>query len=120
MECKDRIRKMYSTALNLETQIIYFRYTVIPWDQIHLWINSVGLVLAALPESYWSVVDDRLIEVLTSNQMMVWPYHNSAFQMFNFSVTHDSLLENKFSYMLALAHAMWHHAGVGQISALPT
>lgn len=94
--------------------------TIIPWSQIHLWINAVGLLLAAMPESYWSVVDDRLLEVLSCREMTSWPYHNSAFQLFNFSVTHDSLLENKFSYTLAIAHAMWHHAGVGQISTLPT
>ena len=27
-------------------------YTVIPSDEIHLWINCVGLLLAALPECY--------------------------------------------------------------------
>lgn len=28
-------------------------YTVIPSNQIQLWINSVGLLMAALPDSYW-------------------------------------------------------------------
>ncbi|KAK6627240.1 Mediator of RNA polymerase II transcription subunit 23 [Polyplax serrata] len=109
-----------SIVVNNLLDVVSKGYSVIPWDQIHLWVNSIGLVLAALPESYWTIVDERLIEVMTSNQMTNWPYHNSAFQIFNFSVIHDSLLENKFAYMLALAHAMWYHAGVGQISTLPT
>ncbi|KAK6629094.1 hypothetical protein RUM43_002911 [Polyplax serrata] len=109
-----------SIVVNNLLDVVSKGYSVIPWDQIHLWVNSIGLVLAALPESYWTIVDERLIEVMTCNQMTNWPYHNSAFQIFNFSVIHDSLLENKFAYMLALAHAMWYHAGVGQISTLPT
>ncbi|GFG29793.1 hypothetical protein Cfor_03295 [Coptotermes formosanus] len=94
-------------------------YTVIPSNQIHMWINSVGLIMAALPDSYWSVLHDRLVEVITSPQLTQWKYRNTPFQLFNFAATHDSLLENKFSYTLALAHSMWHHAGVGQISTVP-
>ncbi|KDR22950.1 mediator of RNA polymerase II transcription subunit 23 isoform X2 [Zootermopsis nevadensis] len=94
-------------------------YTVIPSNQIHMWINSVGLIMAALPDSYWSVLHDRLVEVITCPQLTQWKYRNTPFQLFNFAATHDSLLENKFSYMLALAHSMWHHAGVGQITTVP-
>jgi Mediator complex subunit 23. len=75
--------------------------------------------MAALPDSYWSVLHDRLVEVITSPQLTQWKYRNTPFQLFNFAATHDSLLENKFSYTLALAHSMWHHAGVGQISTVP-
>lgn len=94
-------------------------YTVIPYNQIHMWINSVGLIMAALPDSYWSVLHERLVEVITCPQIMQWNYRNTPFQLFDFSATHDSLLENKFSYTLALAHSMWHHAGVGQIATVP-
>ncbi|XP_066992222.1 mediator of RNA polymerase II transcription subunit 23 isoform X2 [Anabrus simplex] len=94
-------------------------YTVIPFNQIHLWINSVGLIMAALPDSYWSVLHERLVELLSCPQLTQWNYRNTPFQLFNFSATHDALLENKFSYTLALAHSMWHHAGVGQISTVP-
>lgn len=94
-------------------------YIVIPSNQIHMWINSVGLIMAALPESYWSVLHDRLVEVITCSQLTQWKYRNTPFQLFNFAATHDLLLENKFSYTLALAHSMWHHAGVGQISTVP-
>jgi mediator of RNA polymerase II transcription subunit 23 len=105
----------FGNNLNID----HFRYTVIPANQIHMWINSVGLIMAALPDSYWSVLHDRLVEVITSPQLTQWKYRNTPFQLFNFAATHDSLLENKFSYTLALAHSMWHHAGVGQISTVP-
>ncbi|XP_063241500.1 mediator of RNA polymerase II transcription subunit 23 [Bacillus rossius redtenbacheri] len=94
-------------------------HTVIPSHQIHLWINSVGLVMAALPDSYWSVLHERLLQVLGCPQLAQWRFRGSPFQMFSFGTTHEDLLENKFSYALALAHSMWHHAGVGQISTVP-
>lgn len=84
-----------------------------------MWINCVGLIMAALPDSYWVTLYDRLVEVISSPQLTSWPYRNSPFQMFNFNVTHNCLLENRFSYTLATAHAMWHHAGVGQIATVP-
>lgn len=99
---------------------MFIRYTVIPSDEIHLWINCVGLLLAALPECYWSALHDRLVETISSPGLANWQYSNlTPFQMFNFNNTHNSLLENKYSYMLALAHSVWHHAGVGQITTMP-
>ncbi|KAG8223893.1 hypothetical protein J437_LFUL004729 [Ladona fulva] len=72
-----------------------------------------------MPESYWSVLHDRLTEVMGCPQLACWTYQNTPFQLFNFATTNESLLENKFSYTLALAHSMWHHAGVGQLSTVP-
>lgn len=98
----------------------YNRYTVVPSNEIHLWINCVGLLLAALPECYWSTLHDRLVEIISSPGLANWQYNNlTPFQMFNFNITHNSLLENKYSYMLALAHSIWHHAGAGQITTMP-
>ena len=72
--------------------------------------------MTALPECYWSTLHDRLVETITSSGLTNWQYDNlSPFQLFNFNLTHNSFLENKYSYMLALAHSVWHHAGVGQI-----
>ncbi|XP_020291253.1 mediator of RNA polymerase II transcription subunit 23 [Pseudomyrmex gracilis] len=95
-------------------------YTVISADEIHLWINCVGLLLAALPECYWSALHERLVETISNPGLTTWQYNNlTPFQLFNFNITHNSLLENKYSYMLALAHSVWHHAGVGQITTMP-
>ncbi|XP_008216794.1 mediator of RNA polymerase II transcription subunit 23 [Nasonia vitripennis] len=94
-------------------------YTIIPSDEIHVWINCIGIIMTALPECYWSTLHDRLVETITSPGLTSWQYDNlSPFQLFNFNLTHNSFLENKYSYMLALAHSIWHHAGVGQITAM--
>nr|CAD7567473.1 unnamed protein product [Timema californicum] len=78
-------------------------YTVIASNQIQLWINSVGLIMAALPDSYWSVLHDRLISILSCPQLSTWKYRNTPFQLFNFNITHNAMLENKFSYSLAFS-----------------
>uniref|UniRef100_T1HR14 Mediator of RNA polymerase II transcription subunit 23 n=1 Tax=Rhodnius prolixus TaxID=13249 RepID=T1HR14_RHOPR len=108
-----------NVVANSLLDVITKGYTVIPSAQIQLWINSVGLVMAALPDSFWTVLQERLVDVLSCPKLTNWPYRNSPFQLFNFSTTHNSLLDNKFSYTLALAHAIWYHAGVGHLATLP-
>lgn len=94
-------------------------FIVIPSNQLQSWINSVGLVMAALPDSYWSVLHDRITEVITCPQMLDWKYSNTPFQLFNLVLCNNALLENKFSLTLALAHSTWYHAGIGQIAQIP-
>lgn len=90
---------------------------MIPSTDIHQWINAIGLVLSALPISYWSVMHDRLISTLS--ELETWFFDCSPFELFDFKQTHAGLLHNRFSYMLALAHSVWHHAGPGQIASVP-
>ncbi|XP_056641984.1 mediator of RNA polymerase II transcription subunit 23 isoform X1 [Diorhabda carinulata] len=92
-------------------------YVMIPSADIHQWINAIGLVLSALPISYWNVLHERLISTLS--ELDSWPFDTSPFDLFNFKHTHCGLLHNRFSYMLALAHSVWHHAGPGQIASVP-
>lgn len=92
-------------------------YMAIPSTDMHRWINAIGLLLSALPVSYWSVLHDRLLTVLAD--LNEWNFDCSPFRLFNFKETHSGLLYNKFSYMLALAHSVWHHAGPGQIASVP-
>lgn len=92
-------------------------YVLIPSADIHKWINAIGLILSALPVSYWSVLHDRLLTTLS--ELDNWPFDCSVFRLLDFKETHAGLLPNKFSYMLALAHSVWHHAGPGQISSVP-
>ncbi|CAG9857627.1 unnamed protein product [Phyllotreta striolata] len=92
-------------------------YVMIPPGDIHQWVNAIGLVLSSLPASYWTVLHDRLIAALS--ELESWPYDCSPFELFDFKQTHAGLLHNRFSYMLALAHSVWHHAGVGQIASVP-
>lgn len=92
-------------------------YMAIPSADMQHWINAVGLLLAALPISYWSVLHERLLTVLM--ELKQWTFDCSPFRLFNYEETHGGLLHNRFSYMLALAHSVWHHSGPGQIASVP-
>ncbi|XP_017776006.1 PREDICTED: mediator of RNA polymerase II transcription subunit 23 [Nicrophorus vespilloides] len=92
-------------------------YTAIPLKEINQWINAVGLLLSALPSSYWTVLHDCLLETIAEMEPYVWDC--SPFRLLDFKETHNAMLYNKFSYMLALAHSVWHHAGPGHIASIP-
>ncbi len=51
--------------------------------------------------------------------MLMIPGGCQPFQIFNFSVSHGQLAEQYSSYVVAISHAVWHHAGIGQLSQLP-
>ncbi|XP_050360927.1 mediator of RNA polymerase II transcription subunit 23 isoform X2 [Nymphalis io] len=95
-------------------------FVVIPSTKIQLWINAIGIIMAALPDPYWTVIHDRILELITHNDMVEWSYQHTPFQLFKLSTTNDAMLENKYSLTLALAHAVWYHAGAGQIMQVPT
>ncbi|CAH0390346.1 unnamed protein product [Bemisia tabaci] len=109
-----------SVVGNALLDVIVKGYNAIPSNEIHMWINSIGLIMSALPDSYWLVLHDRLEEIVSCPSLLEWKYRFSPFQLLNFKLTHNSLLPSKLAYTLALAHAIWHHAGVGHISTLPT
>lgn len=93
-------------------------YPVIPVNEIHGWINVVGMVLASLPRPYWSVVYDRLREILKGNKMVEWPFRFSPFELFNFRVATEAMLERKYVLLLSVAHAVLHHSSIGQLVAI--
>lgn len=37
---------------------------MVPRDALPDWINAIGLVLTALPESYWAVLNDRILKLI--------------------------------------------------------
>nr|CAI5826619.1 unnamed protein product [Callosobruchus analis] len=63
-------------------------FVTIPSEQIHQWINAIGLILSALPMSYWCVMHERLLSTLA--ELDTWPFDSSAFKLFNFKHTHSS------------------------------
>lgn len=96
-----------------------YRYTEIPSHEIHCWINSIGLIMSAMPEPFWVTLQDRIMQMMQSPGLATWQYAHTPFQLFNFDLAHGCMLDNRFIYMLALAHATWHHAGVGHIASIP-
>jgi mediator of RNA polymerase II transcription subunit 23 len=93
---------------------------VISFDNIHSWINAIGLIIAALPESYWCTIYDRLEEAIKHPQMIEWTFRQSPFDIFNFNTVKCALLDHKFVMILAIAHSIFHHFNCGQISKIIT
>lgn len=107
-----------SVVANNIIDVIIKGYTVIPSDEIHGWINVIGLLMTALPESYWSVIYDRLQETLMSTKMTSWPHRASPFDMFNFRTVKEAMLEKNYVLLLAIAQSILHHSSIGQIVKL--
>lgn len=91
---------------------------VITYQNIHSWINAIGLIMSAMPEVYWSVIYDRLEEMMKQPQMMDWTYRQSPFDMFSFNTVRYAMLESKFVIILALAHSIFHHFNIGQTAKI--
>ncbi|XP_043923926.1 mediator of RNA polymerase II transcription subunit 23 [Protopterus annectens] len=93
---------------------------LVPRENITAWMNAIGLVITALPEPYWIVLHERIVNVISSPALtseMEWVGY--PFQLFDFTACHQSYSEMYCSYVLALAHAVWHHSSIGQLSLIP-
>lgn len=93
-------------------------HTIIPPNQIHAWINAIGLIMSTLPEAYWSVIFDRLEEVMRCNAMIEWPHRQTPFELFNFKKVKEAMLEKSYVTILAIAHSIFHHFGIGQTAKI--
>lgn len=91
--------------------VIVKGYALIPQKEIHSYINAVGIVMAELPETYWSGIYERLQEVLNLPNMLRWSYRFNAFEMFNFKLVREAMVEKTFAVVLAVAHSIFHHMG---------
>ncbi|XP_050057825.1 mediator of RNA polymerase II transcription subunit 23-like [Aphis gossypii] len=108
-----------ASVANSLLDVVMQRYTEIPSHEIHCWINSIGLIMSSMPEPFWVTLQDRIMQMMQSPGLATWKYAHTPFQLFNFDLAHSCMLDNRFIYMLALAHATWHHAGVGHIASIP-
>uniref|UniRef100_A0A8C1XQ15 Mediator of RNA polymerase II transcription subunit 23 n=1 Tax=Cyprinus carpio TaxID=7962 RepID=A0A8C1XQ15_CYPCA len=93
---------------------------LVPRESITAWMNAIGLVITALPEPYRIVLHDRIMSVISSallSSETEWVGY--PFQLLDFTACHRSYSEMHCSYVLALAHAVWHHSSIGQLSLIP-
>lgn len=71
-------------------------------------------------EPYWIVLHDRIVSVINSPSLTSeTEWVGYPFQLFDFTACHQSYSEMGCSYTLALAHAVWHHSSIGQLSLIP-
>uniref|UniRef100_A0A669B9N4 Mediator of RNA polymerase II transcription subunit 23 n=1 Tax=Oreochromis niloticus TaxID=8128 RepID=A0A669B9N4_ORENI len=93
---------------------------LVPRENITAWMNAIGLVITALPEPYWIVLHDRIVSVISSPALTSeTEWTGYPFALLDFTACHQSYSEMNCSYVLALAHAVWHHSSIGQLSLIP-
>ncbi|XP_004083784.2 mediator of RNA polymerase II transcription subunit 23 isoform X2 [Oryzias latipes] len=93
---------------------------LVPRESITAWMNAIGLVITALPEPYWVVLHDRIVSVISSPALTSeTDWVGYPFALLDFTACHQSYSEMNCSYVLALAHAVWHHSSIGQLSLTP-
>ncbi|GFY44212.1 mediator of RNA polymerase II transcription subunit 23 [Trichonephila inaurata madagascariensis] len=103
---------------NVILDVVLKGRTVTVHSNIVAWMNAVGLVLTALPEAYWSVLNDRILDVMQSPLLSNPLPEMDPFLMFDFAGSYNSMTELPCSYVVALTHAVWYHASIGQICTL--
>ncbi|GIY39674.1 mediator of RNA polymerase II transcription subunit 23 [Caerostris darwini] len=103
---------------NAVLDVILKQHTSSVHSNIIAWMNAVGIVLTALPEAFWNILNDRILEVLQSPLLANPPPQVNPFMMFNFADSYNSMTEFPCSYLVALTHAVWYHASIGQICTL--
>uniref|UniRef100_A0A182XM38 Mediator of RNA polymerase II transcription subunit 23 n=1 Tax=Anopheles quadriannulatus TaxID=34691 RepID=A0A182XM38_ANOQN len=107
-----------SVVANSIIDVLVKGYPVVPNGVIHNWANTIGLIMAALPEAYWSVIYERMQEALSSKAMKEWTYRQSPFDMFNFKIVKEAMLDRSYVTVLAIVHSIFHHFGIGQLATI--
>lgn len=95
-------------------------YCDIPSGEVEEWVNAVGLLLTWLPEPYWLVIHDRIIELLQKPNLAA-PGSDSMdpFTLLNLEQLQSSRSDTSAALTVALAHSFWHHASFGQVGRIP-
>lgn len=83
------------------------------------WMNAIGLIMTALPPSYYSVLNSKILEYMKSPLVTNQAYTKDILHLMNFCDSYERMYESQISYLVALTHAIWHHSNTGQIFRLP-
>lgn len=95
-------------------------YCDIPAGEVEEWVNAIGLLLTWLPEPYWLVIHDHIIELLQKpNLSAPGPGYLDPFTMLNLEQLQSTMSDMTAALTVALAHSFWHHASFGQFGRIP-
>ncbi|XP_054154034.1 mediator of RNA polymerase II transcription subunit 23-like [Oppia nitens] len=106
-----------AVVANSLLDVVLIGHKILTRNNIEMWMNAIGVILTALSESYLSVLNDRILEMMESPLLM--EANDSPFDLMDFQNSHQEMNEMQCSYLIALTHAVWHNANVGQISLMP-
>lgn len=98
--------------------VAYTGSVQIPIEDLPRYINAIGILLAQLPESYWSVIYDRLQSCLNHPKMLCWSYRWNPFEMFNFKLMQSFRCDPTYVNILAVTHSTFQHMGCYKLATL--
>ena len=108
------------TVANALMDVIIQGYNLLPRSSpLESWINAIGLLLTYLPESYWNELYDRIVALLKGTQLSAYSHPCSPLHLFNFSAVIGQGLDGPYVLLLAVCHAFFTHANIGQMGGLP-
>jgi hypothetical protein len=103
----------------LPIQVVLQHHSHIPVDRLPEWMNAVGLLVSNLPEPYWHGLHAKLERMLASSALTHWPHPAlTPTQLFDFNEVHALKTDTSLAYLMATAHATWHHAGFNQLCGI--
>ena len=98
--------------------VILQGHSHIPPDQLADWINALGLLVSNLPESYWAGLHTKIEEALLSPDLAAFSRGCEPGQLLDFTEIHNIQTSTGLAYILAVAHAVWHHSGFNQLCGI--
>ncbi|PIK49217.1 putative mediator of RNA polymerase II transcription subunit 23 [Apostichopus japonicus] len=97
----------------------------VPRKNVMGWINAIALVLTSLPECYWEVIQEHILQTLRRNPQMsdsiplLQQDLKSIFSSYDFVASYTCQAETMPAYLMAITHAVWHHSNIGQLTLIP-
>ncbi|CAK8677896.1 unnamed protein product [Clavelina lepadiformis] len=98
--------------------VVLKMHPVVSRDDIFSWMNSVALILTALPEIFWKPLHRRLFSTITCDTLKnsvpsdsSYPYH-----ILSYSKQQLAYTDLPCTRLLALSHIVWYHMSIGQLS----
>ena len=76
------------------------------------------LLLSNLPESYWGGLHTKIEEALLSPDLAAFSRGCEPGQLLDFTEIHNIQTSTGLAYILAVAHAVWHHSGFNQLCGI--
>ena len=96
-------------------EVILQSHSHISPDKLADWINAVGLIMSNLPEAFWSGLHNKIEQSVVSPSLTAWSLPFNPTQVFDFTEVHNLKTDPNLAYLLAIAHATWHHSGFNQV-----
>lgn len=86
-------------------------------ENVESWMNAIALILTSLPDSFRFVLNSRLIEHV--QKLTTAESKALRLDVFKYAVMYHTSDEVYGTYLLSVAHMVWHHCSIGQLSVLP-